>query len=344
MQGEQQKTAQTADINAQIPQRQAETAHTQEQTAEMPATSQAENELKGAQTKKIDDEIQQGPQLATAYAHAVNQAIQEGRDPAQDPIVGHLADAITGIQKAGAQKSIEKVNLMDPKTKQPYAANHDLATGKYMDAQGKEIINPVPYEKPNVTNVNMGEKTFEYSDKQLETLAKPLRERSDRIERLRVTMSQGNPQADALIGPELLTAMAGGQGSGLRMNEAEIARIVGGRSEWENLKANLQHWSTNPQDARSITPEQDTMIRKLVEAINDKVQRKMTILNDAGQKIVNVTDPKLQHQLIADTRKALQQEDAEQHAAPADADNEVYVKGQLVGHTVNGKYVPLGGK
>ncbi len=213
-------------------------------------------------------------------------------------------EVFKGEPKPEPDRNLQQVTTVGPDGK-PHTYGVDTSGNKVVDYG-------VHYEKPNVTNVNMGEKTFEYSDKQLETLAKPLRERSDRIERLRVTLSQGNPQADALIGPELLTAMAGGQGSGLRMNEAEIARIVGGRSQWENLKANMQHWSTNPQDARSITPEQDAMIRKLVEVINDKVQRKMTILNDAGSKIVDIQDPKQQHKLIADTRRALQQEDAEQ--------------------------------
>lgn len=242
----------------------------------------------------------------------------------------------------GAPKPQPDKNLQQVTTVGPDGKPHTYG----VDTSGKKVVDyGVHYEKPVTVNVGAGEKTFEYSDKQLETLAKPLRERSDRIERLKVTLAQGNPQSDALIGPELLTAMAGGQGSGLRMNEAEIARIVGGRSVWENLKANLQHWSTNPQDARSITPDQDAAIRKLVQAIDAKVQKKMAILNDAGSKIVEISDPTQQHRLIADTRKALQQEDAQSGSnAPQGADNEVYVKGQLVGHTVNGKYVPLGGK
>jgi hypothetical protein len=32
-----------------------------------------------------------------------------------------------------------------------------------------------------------------------------------------------------------------------------------------------------------------------------------------------------------------------QGGTPQGADNEVYVKGKLVGHTVSGRYVPLGG-
>jgi hypothetical protein len=62
-----------------------------------------------------------------------------------------------------------------------------------------------------------------------------------RFGRLRDTLNQKSPQADALVAPELLTVIAGGQGSGLRMNEAEIARSVGGRSHLEDLKAALNN-------------------------------------------------------------------------------------------------------
>jgi ElaB/YqjD/DUF883 family membrane-anchored ribosome-binding protein len=46
-----------------------------------------------------------------------------------------------------------------------------------------------------------------------------------------------NKQADSLVAPEILTLAAGGQGSGLRMNDAEISRIIGGRSAWDTLKS-----------------------------------------------------------------------------------------------------------
>lgn len=228
-------------------------------------------------------------------------------------------EVFKGEPKPQPDKNLQQVTTLGPDGK-PHTYG--------VDTDGKKVVDyGVHYERPISVSVGAGEKTFEYSDKQLEALAKPLRERSDRIERLKVTLAQGNPQSDALIGPELLTAMAGGQGSGLRMNEAEIARIVGGRSAWENLKANLQHWSTNPQDARSITPDQDKAIRKLVQAIDAKVQRKMTILNDAGSKIVDIQDPTQQHRLIADTRKALQQEDANGEKETKEYQGHIYEKG-----------------
>ena len=45
-------------------------------------------------------------------------------------------------------KGMEKVDLVGPGGK-PIAANYNPTTGKYTDANGKEIVNPQPYEKPN---------------------------------------------------------------------------------------------------------------------------------------------------------------------------------------------------
>jgi hypothetical protein len=120
-----------------------------------------------------------------------------------------------------------------------------------------------------------------------------------RMGRLEDTLRQQSPQADALVAPELLTVMAGGQGSGLRMNEAEIARIVGGRSVWENLKARIQHWNTDPAAARSITPDQDKQIRALVGAVAAKVHGKQAAADEARRALIESNDPKEHRQIYA---------------------------------------------
>lgn len=135
------KQAQTANLQAEVPLKQA-------QTAELPGKTASEEGLQGAQTAEANARVAQGPDLASAYAHAVNQALKNGVDPSQDPIVQHLSDAITSIQKQPLPKGMEKVDLVGPNGK-PIAANYDPAKGTYTDAQGKPIANPQPYEKPN---------------------------------------------------------------------------------------------------------------------------------------------------------------------------------------------------
>ena len=114
------------------------------QASEAPARVRMEN----AQADEAENKINQGPDLAQAYAHAVNQAIKNNVDPATDPIVQHLGDAITAIQKEPLPKGMEHVDLTGPGGK-PVGANYDPTKGVYTDATGKVIQNPVPYEKPN---------------------------------------------------------------------------------------------------------------------------------------------------------------------------------------------------
>ena len=100
------------------------------------------------------------------------------------------------------------------------------------------------------------------------------------------------------MAPELLSVMAGGVGSGVRMNEAEIARIVGGRSQWESLKAAMQKWSTNPEAARSITADQDAQIQRLIGAVGQKVTAKQAALEDAQNKLLAQMIPKSTAELL----------------------------------------------
>jgi hypothetical protein len=88
-------------------QRGAATAATEETTREAPGKAASLEAEQGAQTGNLESETAQRnePSLAAGYAHAVNQAIKEGRDPATDPIVQHLSDAITSLQKQPAEKT-----------------------------------------------------------------------------------------------------------------------------------------------------------------------------------------------------------------------------------------------
>jgi hypothetical protein len=113
--------------------------------------------------------------------------------------------------------------------------------------------------------------------------------------RLQDTLNQNSPQADALVAPELLTVMAGGQGSGLRMNEAEIARIVGGRSNWESLKA----------AANSITPAQRQQIRALVSTVQQRLAAKQSVLDGAHEDLINATDVSGHRRVVAGARSKM---------------------------------------
>src|SRR5581483_4100362 len=149
------------------------------------------------------------------------------------------------------------------------------------------------------------DRNYTFNSNHLDTIAKPIEDSLSRMSRLDETLRQNSPQADSLVAPELLTIMAGGQGSGLRMNEAEISRIVGGRSNWQNLQAWAQKWSTDPAHANSLTPSQRSQVQNLVGAVEAKAQAKRGIIEDARQSLINADDPIAQRQIIANTHTKL---------------------------------------
>lgn len=170
-------------------------------------------------------------------------------------------------------------------------------------------------ESPNASS-NRSDKSYTLQSGRLDKIRQPVDQIIARVGRLNDTLNQQSPQADALVAPELLSIMSGGAGSGLRMNEAEIARIVGGRSVWENLKAAMQHWATNPDDARSITPDQDRQIRALVGEVHKKLVAKQAILDDAEERLISSDDPKIHRQIVAESRKRLDAIDAGEEQGP----------------------------
>jgi hypothetical protein len=141
------------------------------------------------------------------------------------------------------------------------------------------------------------ERSYQATVGRFDKLRKPVEDRAERIARLEDTLNQGTPQADALIAPELLTVMAGGQGSGLRMNEAEIARIIGGRTNWEALKAAIGKWQMNPSEGFAITPAQREQVRALFGAIKERVNHKMQAIDEESQNLADENDPKEHRQI-----------------------------------------------
>jgi hypothetical protein len=166
----------------------------------------------------------------------------------------------------------------------------------------------ISFEQRNINN-QTALKSYQYNNTALDKVGLPIEQLTQRIGRLKDTIAQGTPQADALVAPELLTVMAGGQGSGLRMNEAEISRIVGGRSNWQTLQASVNKWSLNPSTANSITPAQRAQIHSLIDVVDNKLQAKESILDSARLQLVNSDNPKEHQAIVYGARNSLMQVD-----------------------------------
>jgi uncharacterized membrane protein YeaQ/YmgE (transglycosylase-associated protein family) len=156
-----QKQAQTAAENATA-------QHTAAETPEVAPNAESARGLQGAEVEHLGAEMEnlKNPpaNLAVAYAHAVQDAMKRGVDPSTDPIVGHLADAITSIQKQSNGKSMEHVS--GTVAGKPAMANFHPDTGKYTDPDtGQEIagFKPPPVQ-PNYGQLILPTKTATYID------------------------------------------------------------------------------------------------------------------------------------------------------------------------------------
>jgi hypothetical protein len=160
--------------------------------------------------------------------------------------------------------------------------------------------------KPDHAAEGQLNRSYQYHRTQLDKLAGPVEQTHQKLSELNDLITQGTPQADAMLAPKLLSTMVGGQGSGLRMNEAEINRIMGGRSKWESFKAAANQWSLDPKTANSITPEQRQQIHALYAAMSSKVDRALQAANGAGDELVNAGSAQEHRQIYQRARKNLQ--------------------------------------
>jgi hypothetical protein len=210
--------------------------------------------------------------------------------------LGHLSgDENSAITAANADMMMAGG---DPKALSD--AIKDIASNRRSMALANAYIG----QKGELAGQARSDRAFQFTAQQIEKYAQPLAQWEQRAGRLKDTLSQNTAQADALVAPELLSIMAGGAGSGVRMNEAEIARIVGGRTAYESLEANLNKYSLDPQHF-SIPPEQRAAAMKLLDSVSDKVSAKQAVIDGARQSLVDAGEPEKMKQIYADTLQKL---------------------------------------
>lgn len=192
--------------------------------------------------------------------------------PETRSIPEQIAAATLAGDTATVQKLTKAAQTAAAATRDPEAAAARLEARKNsMDAKDRDRY----------------DKSYNTSTTQLDALGKPLADQADKFAKLQAAVNQKTPQADALVAPELLSVMAGGSGSGLRMNEAEISRIVGGRSNFDNIKVALQKWDPRDGKALTITDEQRAEINKLVAVVHDRLASKVDTLNEARNSLLD---------------------------------------------------------
>jgi len=152
------------------------------------------------------------------------------------------------------------------------------------------------------------DRSYVASTREIDRARQPVDTIAGRLSNLETSLAQGNMLTDSMLGPEILSIMAGGQGSGLRMTDAEINRVVGGRSAWDDLRARFQRWSTDP-NARAIPPNEQRQVRSLVDAMQAKVQKKLAAFQQADDALDQSTDPEDHKKIVSGLKRELEQID-----------------------------------
>ena len=242
-------------------------------------------------------------------------------EPAKGTLPEQYGAAMEAIRQAKAAGQptddlVAKANTLLQSMTQAKIAGEDPQQTALLNALHQANIQNA-LNAPQLAATTRRDRSYDESTRQLNELRKPVADQLDRLGRLTTSINQMTPQADAVIAPELLTVMAGGAGSGLRMNDAEISRIVGGRSAWEDLKARLNKWSVDPSQALSVTDDQHKQMRALVSEVQRKAQEKLGILNQAGQDLIDAPDVETHRRVLQGARQSLTE--AAVSAAPTTA-------------------------
>lgn len=266
----------------------AETAHTKEETQEMPGKTQSEEDFQGATTRNLESETRDrdktasyGPPLATAYAHAVNDALKNGRDPSADPIVQHLSDAITSIQKPVAPKGAHFIQ------REEGGVPHTVAVD---DVTGQDIRDEGPTgEKPPTVNVNAGNAELDREAGRLgkgwDTANTQADAQLEKIADARA-MVNGNAESQALGLPKVLTALVSGQGSGVRITQAELNMIGKARGLEGDVQGALNKWAGQGQ----LTATQKQQLTQILDDVKARIIEKQNIASRALDTINGATD------------------------------------------------------
>jgi hypothetical protein len=218
-----------------------------------------------AQALKVDPAMKVSPETAEKYY-----ALYEKSQELKNPTVASLALQASGgdpekaLQKIAATSVASKVNANNARADQSW-------------------------------KINSG---------RLDKLQAPIDQLAQRTGRLMDSLNQNTPVANSLTVPELLTVMAGGMGSGLRMTQAEINTVTGGRTKWEDLKAALSKWSLDPATSQ-IPAAQMQQMKALVGVVNQKILQRQKLIEQAQDDLINTTDPDEHRRIVATAQKAL---------------------------------------
>lgn len=288
----------------------ATTAKTTAETADLPTEQKDTHAHSAALTREANDQaenLENTPapvqSLANGHAYAVQQAVNRGVDPATDPIVQHYENAIRSTVPGFNKDEPKTTDIVGPDGK-THTMGYNTQTKKY------DVDEGVSGFKPPTVNVNAGTAALDREAKQFGTPHQAsLTAANSQLEKIADAraMINGNAEAQGLGIPKVLTALVGGQGTGVRITQAELTSIAHARGISGDVEGTLNKWAGKG----ALSKDQQKQLTGIMDDVAARLREKQAIASGALDTINGATT---REQIIAadkDTRQKLN--DFEQH-------------------------------
>jgi hypothetical protein len=222
------------------------------------------------------------------YTDSYTAAIAKGASPAE-------ATAIARKDTQQADKSVDKQELYLRAAQGNPEAKEALRL-----MQQDEMAQRRANKDTSSADMRRSDLSYRFSEGQIAKLATPLEDQARRASNLTETLRLGNAVADAAALPELITVIAGGQGSGVRITDAELNRVAHGRSTWDDMKAIYQKWTTG----QTLTPTQRAQMQELSDFVTKRIQGRLTALHIAQDQLSQSDDVNEHRRILAGVQKS----------------------------------------
>lgn len=283
-QAEEQAAAQTAGLAA-------NTAHTQAETTGLPTEQADKHALSGAQTANLASETDARDNPSPQF---------EVHDTAAGPL---FVNKQTGQAQHLSVDGLPIGPKIQTKTVQlqvggkPHQVLVNDSTGEPIKDLGESG------EKPPTVNVNAGLGALDRETKQFGApYQKSLDSSNAQLEKIADAraMINGNAEAQGLGIPKVLTALVGGQGTGVRITQAELTSIAHARGLSGDVEGTLSKWAGKG----ALTGEQQRQLTQIMDDVKARLVQKQAI---ASQTLDTVNGATTREQIVQADRDARKQ-------------------------------------
>lgn len=126
-------------------------------------------------------------------------------------------------------------------------------------------------------------RSYDRHSKGLDDIKKPLASKAADAATLTDLLNARDASSDSLVAPKMLTLIAGGQGSGVRITNAELDRVMGGRSFVEAARGQMLHWTTGTQFDDATRARMTALIKLYAE----KIHAKLGLIDKGGMDLID---------------------------------------------------------